>query len=629
MTAAGGDSYGVNLVGTTGTFTANGGSLNTMNLAAFRVSGGASTVTYTGTITDDLGVLVEVNGTTGGTKTFSGAISDGNDGDGSGITLVNNTGATIAFSGGLTLATGANPAFAATGGGTVTVTGTNTIVTTTGTALNVANTTIGASGLTFQSISANGAPNGIVLNSTGSTAGLTVTGTGTAGTGGTIQNTTSDGVRLTSVGAATSFSFMNLTNIASGATIVAGAGCRFDDVTAACESAFSLDGATNVTIDDVVIDLGDAGMEGISGFNVNGLTVTDSQILNVGDADNESAVLLQSLSGTVLFEDLLIDDPTEYGMRINQVAGNANITLRRVTIQNNINTFGESAFQIFVFAGTTNLLIDDSDFLNTDAGIHGNTQNSATLNMTVQNSVFNENRSLPHGINFTTGDASTGRLLATGNTITGCAVLANCSLGIDLDASTSSTLDATIMNNTITNTGIGGGIEFLVNENASGRATISNNTITLPGVDRIGMNFQARSVTVTGTGRLDLNLTGNTISGVDSTIFGFSGMNFQSGASGVLVHNNTVCANITGNTVNGNTGNGSLAYTFRQRVSTIFQMQGVSPSPANGAQVQTLVTANNPLGTLAGVSSVAGAGGTTIESYTAATCLTPTLPTLP
>ena len=54
----------------------------------------------------------------------------------------------------------------------------------TGTALNVANTTIGADDLTFQSISANGAVNGIVLNTTGSSGGLTVTGTdgGDAGT---------------------------------------------------------------------------------------------------------------------------------------------------------------------------------------------------------------------------------------------------------------------------------------------------------------------------------------------------------------------------------------------------------------------------------------------------------------
>ena len=48
----------------------------------------------------------------------------------------------------------------------------NTITSGPGTALNVANTTIGASGLTFQSISSNGGTNGIVLNTTGTLGGL-------------------------------------------------------------------------------------------------------------------------------------------------------------------------------------------------------------------------------------------------------------------------------------------------------------------------------------------------------------------------------------------------------------------------------------------------------------------------
>ena len=79
-----------------------------------------------------------------------------------------------------------NPGFTATGGGTVSATQNNTtivntITTTTGTALNVANTTIGASGLTFRSISAgtgvSGPAKGIILNVTGAGA-FTVTGTG-------------------------------------------------------------------------------------------------------------------------------------------------------------------------------------------------------------------------------------------------------------------------------------------------------------------------------------------------------------------------------------------------------------------------------------------------------------------
>ena len=103
-------------------------------------------------------------------------------------------------------------------GGTINVTGTgNTITSTTGTALNVANTTIGASNLNFQSISANGAANGIIVNNTGTSGGLVVTGTGSAGTGGTIQNSTSDGVVITS-SQSPNLSYMNINDQLGGAT---------------------------------------------------------------------------------------------------------------------------------------------------------------------------------------------------------------------------------------------------------------------------------------------------------------------------------------------------------------------------------------------------------------------------
>src|SRR5262249_57315737 len=118
---------------------------------------------------------------------------------GGGISLSGNTGGTVRFDGGMNLSTGVNAAFSSTGGSTgatLVVTdpgaGSNILTTTTGTALNVANTTIGAEDLTFQSISANGAVSAIVLNTTGTSGGLTVTGD--AGStvnsrGGTIQNT--------------------------------------------------------------------------------------------------------------------------------------------------------------------------------------------------------------------------------------------------------------------------------------------------------------------------------------------------------------------------------------------------------------------------------------------------------
>src|SRR5205823_2792207 len=95
-----------------------------------------------------------------------------------------------------------------TGGGTVSVDDTsvtNTIATTSGDALKVQSTTIGSPGLNFHSINAGtgsgSAGDGIILDTTGSTAGLTVTGDGSNnknGTGGTIQHKTGADASTTS-----------------------------------------------------------------------------------------------------------------------------------------------------------------------------------------------------------------------------------------------------------------------------------------------------------------------------------------------------------------------------------------------------------------------------------------------
>src|SRR5581483_1279352 len=126
-----------------------------------------------------------ITGRTGGTATLSGQITDSNDAGG-GISFTGNTGATAAV-------TNAN----------------NVVDTGAATAIDVENTTIGASGINFKTASSNGAANGIKLDTTGSTGGLNVTSTGSgtcttaaaAGcTGGAIQNSTGPGVLLNSVG---------------------------------------------------------------------------------------------------------------------------------------------------------------------------------------------------------------------------------------------------------------------------------------------------------------------------------------------------------------------------------------------------------------------------------------------
>ncbi|HEX8692646.1 MAG TPA: Ig-like domain-containing protein, partial [Longimicrobium sp.] len=219
--SSGSTGRGISLTSVSGTVNLGSGSIATAAAEDFLVSGGTDAINYAGSITNTANRSVSISGRTGGTVTLSGSISDTGTGilvqNGTGgtiafsgatkvlstgasaaVTLSSNTGATISFVDSLRITTTSGAGFSATGGGTVTVTGANNSITsTTGTALNVANTTIGASGLTFRSISANGGVNGIVLNNTGSSGGLVVAGNGGSCsiatptcTGGLIQNTT-------------------------------------------------------------------------------------------------------------------------------------------------------------------------------------------------------------------------------------------------------------------------------------------------------------------------------------------------------------------------------------------------------------------------------------------------------
>ena len=204
------------------------------------------------------------------------------------MNLDNNDGATITFRGGLALTTTINTGFNAINGGTIEVCDenpcnpaaagalVNTVTTTTATALNVANTNIGASDLTFRSISSNGgSAAGIVLNTTGSAGGLHVTGTGTAGSGGTIANKTGGDIASGGIAPGTW----------TGATVGTG---------------IILNNTADVQLDRM--QLNDFSNYGIYAIDVAGLSFTNSTISGTnGDTSNfdESTMFLRNCSGTI------------------------------------------------------------------------------------------------------------------------------------------------------------------------------------------------------------------------------------------------------------------------------------------------------------------------------------------
>lgn len=336
---------GVSLTNVGGTVAPTAGAISGAAGTAFAVSGGAGTISYPGSIGNTAGLAVGISGRTGGAVTLSGAITDSGDGvsvtgttggtvelsgalalTGKGISATGNTGGTVSFTnasksvstgannavsvtsntgatvsfgaGGLAITTTSGAGFTASGGGSVIVTGPdNTITSGTGTALTLNGVGTGASGISFRSVSNNGAVNGIVAGGlTG--AGFQVTGDGsTAGSGGTIQSATGAGVSITGVPQAT----LSYLNVAS----PAGHGVLLNTTTSTTLNGVAVTGA------------GSGGNAGIFGSSFGTLTSAGSSVSATGGP------ALSLATGTVNggFASLSSATSATSGVILNTVAG--------------------------------------------------------------------------------------------------------------------------------------------------------------------------------------------------------------------------------------------------------------------------------------------------------------------
>lgn len=372
---------GIQLFDVAGTLDVLGGSITTVAGSGSEhgvlVSGGTVDLSYGGSITNANARSVGFQSGFAGTATFSGPITD----TGGGILLQGNAaGSTVDFTGTLDLASTTATAFRAIGGGTVNVTGTgNTVTTTTSIGIEIANTTIGAGGVTFESVSVDGAANGIILNSTGPR-GLSVTGTGPAGSGGTIQNTTGDAVTLT---AANDVSFTHLDVSNAGGSAIRGSGV----------GGLTVDGARIAGSASSALQLLElAGNSAITNTTISGTTGTNA-LVNTGE------VLSLDLTGSAL------RTASGTGFAINTTgAGSASVLADGTTFELNGGSgfFGfardQSSLTVFVQGGS---LFDS----NTGEGLSLDLDGDAQVSLEVQDATFS-------------GNGSAGLLLNTRSTST-------------------------------------------------------------------------------------------------------------------------------------------------------------------------------------------------------------------
>jgi hypothetical protein len=537
---------------------------------------------------------------------------------GNGVSLTANLG-TVNFSN-LTVTTTSGVAFAATGGGTVNATQDNTstintLSSTTGTALNVVNTTIGASGLTFRSITAgtaaSGPANGIVLNNTGASGGLTVTGNSAGVCGGNVGGGPLPGTPLTT-------------------TAANSADCTGGTIQKATNAAISLTSTANVSLTRV--HLTNNTHYGILGSGVSGFTLTDSLI----DGTNGS-VTGSAFDGSINFQNL---------------TGSASITRAVITggFYNNITVKNDSATPLNRITldktqtGSTN--VNNNDNINFES-LSGS---SAVIKATIQNSVLtaaagdllqyaNNGNASGGDIVLTNSQLSNNHpLIATGGggvSISGGAGgddtfkidhstfrdSVGSAVSIVKPSSTAHTYVGTFDSNRIGVTGVansgsleGSGLKIQTIGGGVGgtgglTATVTNNVIQQYNND--GMTLQAGGgAPGDGTGFFNATATNNAVGplGTNTSAAQGVGVRVTSGtASGDSFQS---CAKIALNTLtnSGITGTPS-DYRVRQRFGTTVRLPGYSNTPGNTAAVVSFLDSNN--------TTTAVPGGTATADYPA------------
>jgi hypothetical protein len=566
---------------------------------AVSLTGGAGTINFTSTSISQsgAGTGISIGSKTGGTVSFDSASPVSVTGAGAtGVSLTSNTGVTITFAGGLTLTTTTGNAFTATGGGTVTATQNNTsivntLTTTTGTALNVANTTIGAAGLTFRSIAANGATNGINLSATGSSGGLTVTGNGSADSGGIIQNTSGSGI----VASDTQNLSLTRIKILNAATH----GIDASNLRGTCLLSTS-------TIQDWVSAIGN-GLNLINNnANLTLLTITGTTFN--GTATDNAGVLMEaqgtsnmtlSVEGGSVFTDMFGD--AIHAGTITGASGTINVTVKNSTF-NNAAAVGNGGILMTPFGGPSNFTfnIDSNTFddimrpvtnLGAISVTNGDLDGGGpTMNGTIQHNTINN---LPGSRGITvTCDTFSGptTLLFDDNSIDRLGSTSK--HGISVNFVNNATGKVTVTNNRIgqagcpgacvnlwtSGGGTGNGVLLLTQNSASMTALLSGNQVRANTTSVI----EVMRVRAINSSTMNATVTGNDLVDTDTAT-----AHVEFDATTATTGPVALCLNISGNTVPAG-GAGVIKLSESVESLNVVQASAAAVAAANNAATVTV-----------------------------------------
>jgi VCBS repeat-containing protein len=537
---------------------------------------------------------VDVSGNSGsGAIGFTGPVTVSS-GAATGVRLATNASNTIAFQGGgLGITTTAGDGLSATGGGTVTVAGSgNTIASGSGTALRIANTTIGAADATFQSIAANGGANGIVLDTTGSAGSLAVTGTGTANSGGTIQNIrgadgTSNGVGV----------YLNNT--------------------------------TGVSLTAMHLTNNDG--HAIRGTTVNGFTLDRSTVdgtNGTNDSVNEGSISLSDLTGASAITNSSVSGGYEDNADIASTRGTLNLTLDNDTFGANGTTAGGNS--LLVEAGGTSDVttsVTRSAFTSSREDlVQHSVSGTAQSEFTFDGNTLSNNHSAPLGGNGlivgTSGSGAGADLTyrVSNNRftqMTGGALAVFKGVGIADDR-------GTIEGNTIGTAGvvgsgapIGSGIWVESRGQGSHVVRIANNTVRQYRQDGIRTVNGETDGGVNGNVDVDMTVTGNTVTEPNGSR-GATGFRNEAADPAAVVDE---CLDFRGNVMTGSAGSFSTEVrVLHDYAGNVVRLPGYTGAAQSDTDVMAYLSRYNTATTV--FASVPGSGPGFVNA--GAACVQPT-----
>ena len=592
----------VSLTAVNGTVNLGSGALSGATGTAFNVSGGAASIDYNGTIahTGNANAIAVANHTAG-TINFDGTVSSTVNSDG--INLTTNSGTTINFTNTLTLTTSASgtTGFNATGGGTVTATGSgNTISSGAGIGLNVVNTSIGLNDLTFQSISSSGASSGIVLNNTGTTAGvhggLNVTGDG----GSTVNN--------------------------SGGSIIGSTG-----------AGISITSARDIFLDQMLIQNGTG--DGILANGVTNFSLTNSTINNNGDQLQEHGIDFTNLLGTGNFTNLTVsNNETTQVQIINNTAGasGATVTFDGVTMSSNGVAGAPNGAHGLRFetqgAASADLIVQNSGFNNLFSNsIHTTNEGTGTLEITVTNTDFNNTGA--SAINIAQNNSGAVRfhihdndtfLRGTNNGVSNV-ININQAGGTPAGAILEGRINNNVIgNNTSNSSSSTGGYGIEVTSVGSGTTTVQIDHNNIQGA--LGGIEVTMGEDTNPAHTLNATITNNTI--LVSNPIGFSGIRSNMGTlSAGGGDQGTARVDILNNTINVNQASAGFDIDVLSRFNVTTRMPGYTGGGTDTTAVQNYLDARNVTNGVNGVSALTGGAGTFANTSPAGSAVP--LPTLP